>query len=288
LSRSGSQLVALAIASWPLAGCLGTPTPLAPGLAGSIGVPHDGVQTGAAELPVRGPGFVRYRPHTPNDWANPKLVHAVEQAAATVARKRPGGAPLVIGDMSARYGGDIPGHASHEDGRDADLLWYVTTPAGAPVQNPGFIHMGSDGLADVVGRSGFLRLDVAREWLLVKTLLQSPDIGVEWMFCARPVEALIIDYARARDEDPALLWHAETVLQQPGDSAPHDDHIHLRMACTGDLAVHGCEGGGPYWDWLPPQPALGPLDRATLESIAGDDPLAIERTGAGSNAGNGA
>ncbi len=287
MSRTHAKALALALAAWPLSGCLGTPTPLAPGLSGSIGVPHDGVQTGAAELPVRGPGFVRYRPHTPNDWGNPRLVHAVEQAAAAVAQARPGGAPLVLGDMSARWGGKIPGHASHRNGRDADLLWYVTTPAGAPVTNPGFIHMGSDGLADV-GNGSYLRLDIEREWLLIKTLLRSPDIGVEWMFCARPVEALIIDYARARGEDPTLVWHAETVLQQPGDSAPHDDHIHLRMACTGDLGVHGCQGGGPYWDWLPPKPELGPLDATTLKSIAADDPLDVRPTVAGSATGSGA
>lgn len=286
MSRGGWKRLALALAAWPLAGCLGTPSPLAPGIQGSIGMPHDGVQTGAIELPVRGPGFARYRPHTPNDWGNPRLVDAVERAAATVARERPGGAPLVIGDMSARYGGRIPGHASHRNGRDADLLWYVTTPAGAPTRNPGFIHIGSDGLARVGDR--YLRLDVEREWLLIKTLLRSPEIGVEWMFCARPVEALIIAYARARGEDPSLVWHAETVLQQPGDSAPHDDHIHLRMACTGDLAVHGCQGGGPYWDWLPPEPRLGPLDQALLESIAQDDPLDIERPVAASADGNGA
>lgn len=287
MSRTGAKLVALAFAAWPLTACLGTPTPLAPGLRGCIGLPHDGVQTGAVKLPVRGPGFVRYRPHTPNDWGNPRLVRAVEEAAADVARERPGGKPLVIGDMSARWGGKIPGHASHRDGRDADLLWYVTTPAGAPVRNPGFIHMGSDGLAEV-GHGRYLRLDIEREWLLIKTLLQSRKIGVEWMFCSRPVEALIINYARARGEDPTLVWHAETVLQQPSDSAPHDDHIHLRIACTGSLAVHGCEGGGPYWNWLPPQPRLGPLDRAMLQSIAKGNPLDIRHAVAGGGKGNGA
>ena len=35
-------------------GCLGTPSPLAPGLAGSVGWPYHGVQTGAVELPEAG------------------------------------------------------------------------------------------------------------------------------------------------------------------------------------------------------------------------------------------
>ena len=36
--------------------------------------------------------------------------------------------------------------------------------------------------------------------------------------------------------------------------------------------MNGCEGGGPYWEWLPEQPDLGPLDRDTLAQIANDDP----------------
>ena len=42
-----------------VSGCVGVPTPLAPGQQGSVGVPHSGVQTDAVQLPTRGEGFVR-------------------------------------------------------------------------------------------------------------------------------------------------------------------------------------------------------------------------------------
>ena len=32
---------------------------------------------------------------------------------------------------------------------------------------------------------------------------------------------------------------------QPGDSLPHDDHFHLRVACSPEEAQAGCSGGGP-------------------------------------------
>src|SRR5205814_827859 len=67
-------------------------------------------------------------------------------------------------------------------------------------------------------------------------------------------EALITQYARARGEQLELVWHAESVMQEPADSLPHDDHLHLRTACTPDEAVLGCEGGGPYCTWLPALP----------------------------------
>jgi penicillin-insensitive murein endopeptidase len=259
-------------------GCVGTPTPLAPSFAGSIGVPHGGAQTRAVELPRRGEGFVRYRGNSPHYWGNARLVQALQTAAAAVSRQMPGGAPLIIGDLSARYGGKIPGHRSHRTGRDADLLFYVTTPAGASVPSPGFFHIESDGLAALEGKSksDFVRLDVERQWLLIKTLISSEHAAVQFMFVSRAVEALLIDYARSRGEPLELTWRAETVMLEPLDSTPHDDHIHLRIACTPEESVFGCDGGGPYWEWLPALPALSPLGEAELTEIGRDDPFDLD------------
>jgi penicillin-insensitive murein DD-endopeptidase len=277
------------LAPFLLAGCIGTPTPLAPSLAGSVGVPHGGVQTSAAELPRRGEGFVRYRASSPHYWGNPRLVQALQTAAATVAQKLPGGAPLLVGDLSARHGGKIPGHRSHRTGRDADLLFYVTTPGGASLPSPGFVHIESDGLAVIDGKTKpeFVRLDLERQWLLVKSLITSEHAGVQFMFVSRAIEALIIDYARARGEPLELVWRAETVLLEPLDSTAHDDHIHLRIACTPEEAVFGCDGGGPYWEWLPALPALAPLGEAELSEIGRDDPFLLEAETAAAEAPSG-
>lgn len=255
-------------------GCFGTPTPLAPGLAGSVGAPHHGVLTDAVELPNEGVGFVRYRRGAPNHWGNPRLVRALETAARAVHDAMPGGPPLVIGDLSAKDGGRIPRHQSHRSGRDVDLPWFVTSPEGVPLRNPGFLAVGADGLASDEGTGAFVRLDVPREWLLVKELLTSKHADVQWMFCSREVEALLVDYARARGEPLALVWHAETVLMQPGDSLPHDDHIHMRIACTPEETVLGCEGGGPRWEWLPPLPALGESEDRLYEAVD-EDPVRV-------------
>src|SRR6185503_6418708 len=177
LSGRGRRVRAAALwLTLGLAGCVGTPSPLAPTLSGSIGVPHSGVQSDAVELAPKGDGFLRYRPKGPNYWGNPRLVRAIEQASGLVSRELPGGAPLVIGDLSARYGGQIPGHHSHRTGRDADLLWYVTTTSGAPVMSPGLVKMESDGLGRIYGgdQDGkYLRLDVERQWLLFRTLIEN-------------------------------------------------------------------------------------------------------------------
>jgi penicillin-insensitive murein endopeptidase len=256
-------------------GCFGSTTPLSPGLRGSVGLPHLGVQTHAVELPVRGEGFERYRQRDPNHWAQPRLVAALTRIAAKLQAEDPTAPPLVFGDLSAPHGGKIPRHMSHRTGRDVDLLWYVTTPSGAPVRNPGFVRVGSDGLAPLYDTGAYLRLDVERQWRLIKELMVSDEIGVQFLFVSTDVEALLIDYAIAKGEDPILVWRAATVMLQPGDSAPHDDHLHLRIACSPEEMIQGCEGGGPYWPWLP-QPGQLDLTLAELERAAAEDPLGPE------------
>jgi len=276
--RSSAALLSCAAL---VSGCFNTPTPLAPGLHGTVGVPNRGVLTESEELPVRGPGFVRYRPQSTHYFGRPRLVHALESAAANVARLAPGGAPLSIGDLSAKTGGRIPGHDSHRSGRDVDLLFLVTTPAGAPVPSPGFVRFQGDGLARVDNTPDYVRIDIDREWLLLRSLLTSPEIGVQFMFVCRELEALLIDHARALGEPDSLLWQAETVMLEPSDSLRHDDHVHLRIACSPDEAVSGCSGGGPRWQWLPPYEPARVLEAGDWDEIARDDPFDLQqqRTG---------
>lgn len=269
LARAALHLLPALFGLLATAGCFGSPTPLAPAVQGSVGVPHHGVLTHAAPLPRTGEGYKLLRKNGVH-WGNPRLIAAIEHAAREVARARPGGAPLVVGDLSARFGGPASGHRSHRTGRDVDLLLYALTPDGRPVTSPGFLEFGPDGLATGDDKS-FFRIDIEREWLLIKAFLEAPGANVQWMFIARWLEALIIEHARARGEDPELVWHAETVLLQPGDSSAHEDHIHLRIACTPDEAVAGCLGGGPYWSWIPALPQLVPPSDAELAAaLIGD------------------
>ncbi|HTM46865.1 MAG TPA: penicillin-insensitive murein endopeptidase [Polyangiaceae bacterium] len=271
-ARLGWLQEALGVAALVCNGCISSPTPLAPGLTGSVGVPHHGIMTLAEELPQNGPGFRRFREYGEYNWGHPRLIKALLSASAEVAESRPGGAPLIIGDLSAHYGGRIPRHNSHRTGRDVDLLWFVTTPQGAPVPNPGFVRIGGDGLGRLEPDGEYVRLDIARQWLLVRALLQDEQAQVQLLFCSNEIEALLIEYARARGEPDSLVWKAESVLMQPGDSLPHDDHMHLRIACTPEEAVAGCEGGGPYWQWLRPMPSLDINDPNWLRELVLDAP----------------
>lgn len=261
-----------------LCGCMASPTPLVPSLGGSVGVPHQGVLTEPLELASGGPGFRRYRPHGTAHFGLPRLVRGLEQAALAVAEERPGGARLVIGDLSAETGGKIPRHNSHRTGRDVDLLFYVVSPEGVPIESPGFVALGPDGFVKLEdGR--YLRLDVERQWLLIRALLTDPELRVQFLFICRDLEALIIQYALAKETDLELISRAQTVMVEPVDSLPHDDHIHMRIACAPNEAVGGCMGGGPHWSWLPPLPETDLSDQELVALVAESDPFPpLERT----------
>jgi penicillin-insensitive murein endopeptidase len=261
------------------AGCFGTPTPLAPNVRGSVGEPHRGVLTEAMALPQSGLGFKRLRDDDVR-WGNPRLVNAVMRAAMAVARSRPGGEPLVIGDLSAKRGGSIPNHRSHRTGRDADLLFYAVTPDGRSIENTGFVRFGKDGLALARHHPPkFVRIDVPRTWILVRELVNDEEAAVQHLFVARWLEALLIEHALARGESDVTLLRAATVMREPGDSFVHDDHIHLRIGCIPAEIVQGCVPGGSR-----PAPTDGASDEPDEQLVAAlfEDPHAIPAVAAGS------
>jgi penicillin-insensitive murein DD-endopeptidase len=268
MTKRVSLLIGIAAAF--LAGCGRVPTPLAPQVGGSIGMPHRGVLTDAVELPREGEGYKWLVREGRDDrhYGIPRLVGAIERAAAKVAKERPGGV-LGIADMSTKRGGQLLPHLSHRTGRDADLLLYVMTPEGAPVESPGFVHFGNDGLAWDEQNKRFLRLDIERQWLLVKALVEDPEARIQWIFASRNVRALVIDWARARGEKPDTVVRAMEVMMQPQPGGEHDDHVHIRTACTPTEVASGCELTGPKRAWIES------TDLWSLEAPPSDDELAL-------------
>jgi len=211
-------------------------------------MPHRGVLTESAELPSEGEGYKWLR-RDDRHFGLPRFVHAIERAAAKVAQERPGGT-LAIGDLSTRKGGQLLPHFSHRTGRDADLLLYMTTLDGAPVESPGFIAVGPDGLAWDDKCNRFLSFDVERTWLLVKALVEDPEARVQWIFANHNVEAILVQWARARGDSGNTIVRAMEVMAEPHPGGPHDDHVHVRTTCSPDELVAGCENTGPRRAWI--------------------------------------
>jgi penicillin-insensitive murein endopeptidase len=229
---------------------------------GSIGTTSTGYLTGGVAVANAGP--VRWLRPNERHYGVPRFVHAIERAAATVARERPGSV-LVTADLSAPRGGRISGHASHASGRDADLLLYLQTTDGAPIaESPGFLKFDADGLAWDRFHARYVRFDVAREWMLIKALLEDDEARVQWIFVSDVLQALLVEWARAKGDPPETILRALEVMEQPAHSEPHDDHIHVRTGCTDDDVAMGCRQWGPERAWWSAPPAPLPDSDADL------------------------
>lgn len=245
--RSTRALGALAALAFTTVGCGHAPSPLRPGYEGSVGLPHRGVLVGGAR--VDEDPSLHFLRNNDRRYATPRFARVITRAARAVAGER-AGSVLVVGDLSARTGGTLLPHLSHRSGRDADLLLYVTTLDGAPVVSPGFVHVREDGLAWDEARKRFLRVDVERQWLLLRALLTDDEGEIQFVFCSRTLRSMLVSWAVARGEPTELVYRALTVLVQPQPGGEHDDHFHVRTACTPDEQFLGCEPSGPMRPWL--------------------------------------
>ena len=270
MKHAFAYVVVLVVAT---SACIRAPSPLTPAKSGSVGLPHRGTLSFGARLPSAGRGFARLR-NDERRYGTPRLIGAIERAAGVVADARRGSV-LVVGDVSVDHGGRLLPHLSHRTGRDADLLLYVSTLDGAMVTSPGFVHFEPDGLAWDPIHKRFLRFDVAREWLLIKSLVTDDDARVQWIFLNHALEPMLIEWARAKGEPAETIRRAEQVLLEPHPGGVHDDHTHVRVACADDEIARGCEPNGPDRAWFlsgettrSAPPSIDELIRAVSEPLA--------------------
>lgn len=190
----------------------------------SIGAPNAGRLVGGVRLkPSR---HLRVRKGA-SAWGLPALVHLLQRAAGAVA-KRHGGSVMLVGDLSAKNGGALFGHNSHQSGRDADIGFYVANSKGRPATIDRFVAFGGDGRA----RDGsWPRFDDARNWALVEALLEDRRAEVRYIFVSSALRARLLAHAAKKRVRKDLVARAAAALIHPAGVDVHDDHFHVRLAC---------------------------------------------------------
>jgi murein endopeptidase len=178
----------------------------------SIGRAHSGVLIAAVRMPeganweIVSPGLA---------WGTKETVDALAHAFDAVAARFPGTPKAFVGDISAKRGGHLPPHVSHQSGRDVDLGYYL-----------------NEGHHKWYAHANAASLDRARSWHLVRTLVADSDVDL--VLIDYQVQRLLRAYALEIGEDPAWL---DDVFQVSGKSrrpiiihAPgHATHLHVRF-----------------------------------------------------------
>jgi penicillin-insensitive murein endopeptidase len=234
---------------------------------GAVGTTSRGVLSGGGHLPKVGDHFRFYRGGD-RRWGVHALTGAIERASARVAEVHPGSV-LQVGDISAEPGGFISGHSSHRSGRDVDFAFYMNRHTGEDAALWPLIRFDRFGIG--VRGKGIYHFDTPRNWELVEALLRDDEAEMQWIFVSRGLKARLMAWAIENDRDIEIIKRSASVLKQPGDSAPHDDHFHVRIYCPRDREGAYCVDKAPIWPWIdtaPPDSA-----RFTREELLG---LALE------------
>jgi len=213
-----------------------------PGPARLIGGPANGCISGAAALPVDGPGYRAVRLSRNRIWSHPQTVAYVKKLGAAVDAL--GLPPIYVGDLSQPRGGPMSfGHASHQNGSDADI-WFNLDPK--PDLPP-----------------------AAREEIAITDLVRPDERGIDparW----RPAHAQLLRTAAGFPEVDRIFVHfaikKELCGSVGGDRAwlrkirpwrGHTEHFHVRLACPADspdctpqpaiAAGDGCDASLDWW-----------------------------------------
>src|SRR5262249_28809736 len=128
----------------------------------------------------------------------------VSRAIADIREQFPDAHVLAIGDISAREGGPITEHHSHQSGRDVDIgLIYKQKPEGFPAS---FVTATED------------NLDLEATYALVSEFADTAkdDAGVQVIFLDYRVQGMLVHWAKDHGEDPELLAH---MFQYPNRGA---------------------------------------------------------------------
>lgn len=194
----------------------------------SVGAPTRGRLVHGVPLP-EGPHW-RLRPHRPRTYGTQGAIEGLMRALAAWHRRDPEAAPLMIGELSKREGGRARPHSSHRSGRDVDIAYVIDPPPQSAMR-------WTEATAHNV--------ELESTWMLIEALLKTG--GVERIFVSPAMQAWLIAYTSgflSQEEQRRLFQAANDTRRGRADAiigawAGHEDHMHIRFACTpADVRCH--------------------------------------------------
>ena len=152
------------------------------------------------------------------NYGTPEMLATIKAGTQYLREKFPDAPPVIIGDLSKRYGGHFPPHLSHQSGRDADIGYFIRGPYSHKLK----------GLTLVNRRT----IDVAKTWAFLSGMLKTGLI--ESAFIDYQLQKVLYRHAKKEGEwsETELkkvfsypLWKGKVISHLRG----HSDHMHVRF-----------------------------------------------------------
>ena len=228
-------------------------------LSRSIGTVTDGILVNGRRVAMPHPvlEFLDRQYERGLHYTSGPMLKLLSDAGHHVAEDYPN-RPLHLGNLSRRGGGDIPHSVSHNNGRDADIGFFVVDDDGEPVRPPDLLPLDDDGVFDGASydpdewhlprrelEDVTLHFDSAANWRLVEGLIESDHAQIQYIFVSNPLRRMLLEEAQRQNASPSTRRIAAEILVQPGgQTPPHNDHFHIRIHCTAPDVAAGCKRRG--------------------------------------------
>lgn len=222
-----------------------------------VGFYSKGCVSGAMQLPETGPTWQVMRLSRNRNWAHPEMVDFLKKLSVKASEL--GWAGLYIGDMSQPRGGPMTsGHASHQNGLDADI-WML------PPKRLNLSRAQRESISSISVRTDDQKR-VNKNWTPTHMEIlkaASLDPRVERIFVAAAVK---IEMCRTAGKDRKWLSKIRPLYG-------HNYHFHVRLKCpTGSPNCRkqnpvprgdGCDKSLEWWvtDYLVPPPPKKNTDK---------------------------
>jgi murein endopeptidase len=185
--------------------------------AGAVGIgpPQDGRLVNGVKIP---PGEGYERKMMPSSFGTTYAVRSLVATLRDFRTRSTYEGDLLLGSMSFRHGGPLPGHVSHQTGRDIDIRLPLLTSVP-----PNFAVKPN-------------RIDWAALWYLLEAFADSGSVQIIFLdyelqeALYKAATAMGVSEERRRE---ILQWprgpkaFRGVVRHSPG----HDNHIHVRFSC---------------------------------------------------------
>ncbi len=193
--------------------------------AQAFGVYDDGHLVMADKIPLAGQGYLKVFQDRDRGYGSLDLVTIILAAAKEIHREIPATEVVQIGDIAAKRGGQLGGHGSHQNGLDADIVYFKKNHRVMPTSGSSRGETGFD--EKFVDRNGAVtaNFDIDANWKFIQILATTNRI--DRIFADQHIKREFCRYAVAK----GMREEWKETLRKLRHWPNHQDHMHVRLTC---------------------------------------------------------
>lgn len=181
----------------------------------------DGSLLDALRFADDGHGFLKIQRPRSRGYATFDLIEVVTRVAAGMAGYYPLSERVQIGDVASVHGGRLASHASHQNGLDADIVYFRKDRRE---QDPELNIPFDEAFVTAKGQLTE-NFDLERNWALFRALVSTGRVNR--IFVDTVIKKELCDHAMREGSFAAETETLRRLRPWPN----HDDHLHLRITC---------------------------------------------------------